>query len=801
MQRKFILRQIYTLLCIACSVGILIFIIRSELTTFHFVLYRRRDYLNVDTVITQNLIPKLTFGTILIVLGIFCYVFYLSVLKENTLLIVVRYLFYSAGLISCLWEYETLFYIDRLSRRIWIRSGDILFLLLNVTFVELLLSERPHRKLCQLWEKLVYVMFFAMTAFVDVLYAKMRNSDNLFRDRNKILLLAYIIVILAVFIYLYYYRKFHLRMCLSKDVNQKIRFANKYKYEITNRLIETVEHPIHVLEGLNEILVESGAQCAEREDHILDSMNYEISKIKKSLGYLKNNSLLVENAYNLEKVKVNLNLVLREMMESINGEGQCRGRYVFVNDLPDETFVNGDPYYLADALGNIVKELIAVSTDREKVRIWAGEVGEEVIQIELKAEYQESMRKRVNYLYHLFRNKELLHNTSNEESIYLISARNLMLLHQSVFSVKKGPRTLALQCRLLVCKDPIARVSSSGQTDIEEGKKIVVLISNQAEQIALVSSYLASEPFFLQIFNTGTEAVEYLSRTPNITLVLVAEILFNMTCFEICDEIRKLFSLAQLSVVLISRKMRYINDNRLKNFNDVLEGTFSRHQLLLKLYGAVRLKQAEAELSRYQIDFLQSQMNPHFVFNTISTIMPLCLQNPMEAYGLLEYFAEYLRGNLFAGNLHSKVTLQREIDLIEAFLGIEKVRFQGMVEADIQVSCDDSTLILPLLIEPLVENCVVHARIPGRVLRIEIKITEGDKGLSVSVSDNGAGMSKEQIEDVYQMNNAGSFGLANVIKRLRLYYQEELNISSDSGTGTSIAFCIPNNQNKGKKVG
>lgn len=843
MQKKFILRQLQTLLCTVFSVSVLIFVVCAEISVFHFVLYQRRKYINVDMIITQNLLPKLIFGTILIVLGIFCYVFYLSVLRENTLLIVVRFLFYSAGFISCLWEYETQFYISSSERVIWIKCGDILFLLLQYTFLELLKAESRQQNLqrlfrvyqivligfvsCMLFsptktnlkldvifaiiswllclvyvlkmsnskEKLIYTAFSAAYFVITGMFFQMRTSDNLFRDQHKILLLAYVALISAVLVYLYYYRKFHLRMCLSKDVNQKIKFANKYKYEITNKLIETVETPINSIEGLNEILAEQQENAAGNFGNILDAMNYEIGKIKKSLGYLKNNSLLVENAYNLEKVKVNFDLIVRETLEAIEGNPNYSGRCVFVNQLKDNTYMNCDPYYLIDAVINITQEILEISAADSQVLIIIRNDDAEQIQMSLQVTYEQEDRHKAMQFYRLFKSRVFQQNTYNEENISLLSARNIILLHSGVFSIEKENKMIKLCCSFPSYKKAEGEKSVTGVVNTDGNtseEQVIVLISNKAEQIALISSYLLMEPFYLQVFSTGVEAVDYINKTPNVVLVLIGDVFFNMAYFEVSSEIRKNFSLAQLAVVLLSsKKARHINDSRLKDFNDILEEPFSRHQFLLKVYSAVRLRQSEDELSKYRIDFLQSQMNPHFIFNTISSIMPLCLNSPMEAYSLLEYFAEYLRGNLYAGNLHSHVPLQREIDLLDAFLSIEKIRFKGMIESSIYIDCDTSILILPLMIEPLVENCVVHARVPGEVLQISVSIIQRDKGLFVVVEDNGSGMSEENVEDIFQMKNMNSFGLSNVLKRLRLYYQEELTIVSEVDRGTQISFYIP----------
>ncbi|HIS30766.1 MAG TPA: histidine kinase [Candidatus Limivivens intestinipullorum] len=847
---KFWVQQVYTLLCILCTATALVCVIRWEIATFHFVLYRRRNYLNVDTVITQNLIPKLIIGTALIVLGVFCYVFYLAVLRENSLMTVVRLLFCSAGLFSCLWEYETMFYISPPARILWIKFGDIFFILAGYTFLELEYTEtrkpgcQSTLKICLLLllsamlhtllvppranitamflfgivsagigllysaraagarERTVSLLLTAAWMGISILYFQMRTSDNLFRDYHKILLLGCAAALAAVLTYFYYYRKFHLRMCLSKDVNRKIKFANRYKYEITNKLLETVENPVNLIQGLTEILAGEEWKNPKNAEHILQSMNYEITRIKKTLVYLRKNSLFMENAYTIEKVRVDISLILNEAIDILERRRQKSGRFVFANHLSEETYILSDPYYLTDAFANILQELTDLGVSDIPLEIKAALDKDGYIYLEIKTVIQKNLEKRAVRFCRLFRKKEFQHDTYREENISLICARNIVLLQGGSFFVRKNKEKMTLACRFKKYQE-MENEAEKDRDDLdrkkEEEKGIIVLVSNQAEQIALISAYLATEPFWLQTFSDGREAVEYLKRTPGVILALIGEVFFRMAFFEICNEIRRSFSLAQLSVILISsRRNFYISDKRLENFNDVLETPFSRHQLLLKVYGALRLHQSEEELSKYRIDFLQNQMNPHFIFNTISTIMPLCLSAPMEAYVLLEYFAEYLRGNLFAGNLHTRVTLQRELDLIEAFLEIEKVRFQGMIETDMQIHCERSMPVMPLLIEPLVENCVVHGRLTGRVLHIGIEIAQDDRGASVLVRDDGAGICKEKIDEIYQMKDGNAFGLTNVIKRLRLYYQEELEISSEFGRGTEISFHIP--YEKGKKV-
>ena len=92
------------------------------------------------------------------------------------------------------------------------------------------------------------------------------------------------------------------------------------------------------------------------------------------------------------------------------------------------------------------------------------------------------------------------------------------------------------------------------------------------------------------------------------------------------------------------------------------------------------MQRSTEELRLARLEFLQSQMDPHFIFNAINVIMPLCLRDPKQAYALLGNFSDYLHGNLFPKESNSPIYVYEEVDLIRAYLALENARMPDFID-------------------------------------------------------------------------------------------------------------------------
>ena len=193
----------------------------------------------------------------------------------------------------------------------------------------------------------------------------------------------------------------------------------------------------------------------------------------------------------------------------------------------------------------------------------------------------------------------------------------------------------------------------------------------------------------------------------------------------------------------------------------------------------------EAELKDSRISIMLSQIQPHFIYNTLGTIERMCLKDPQKAFDLVRNFSLYLRGNFSELDSVAPIRFEEELKHIEYYVNIEKVRFPDMnIEYDVQVT----EFVLPALsVQPLVENAIKHGLMRlesgGRVL---IRSYETPTHFCVAVTDDGVGFDTNAPVDEKK-----HVGLRNIRGRLNAMVNGDLILESKPGTGTKAVIMIP----------
>ncbi|RKL61913.1 sensor histidine kinase [Thermoanaerobacteraceae bacterium SP2] len=198
-------------------------------------------------------------------------------------------------------------------------------------------------------------------------------------------------------------------------------------------------------------------------------------------------------------------------------------------------------------------------------------------------------------------------------------------------------------------------------------------------------------------------------------------------------------------------------------------------------------------LARAELKALQSQINPHFLFNALNTIISILRKDPGRARELLIDLSDFFRKNLSMSL--DLVPLEQEIEHVKAYLAIEQARFGERLKAIFEIQAGIDILVPPLILQPLVENAIKHGLLPkknGGTVRISARNLE--KGVEISVIDDGVGMEESIAEKVLSRSACrDKIGLCNVNGRLESLYgsQSRLVISSKPGMGTEVKFFIP----------
>jgi len=223
----------------------------------------------------------------------------------------------------------------------------------------------------------------------------------------------------------------------------------------------------------------------------------------------------------------------------------------------------------------------------------------------------------------------------------------------------------------------------------------------------------------------------------------------------------------------------------------------------------VKNMRMEEMIRRMELYTLQAQMNPHFLFNTLNTGLQLAIVEGAERTGeYMEHLAKLFRHNLHQQNV--LVRLRHEIEGLESYFYILGVRFPKNLDLVLDCPPDllDQYTIPSYILQPLVENCVVHAfKETDQRNSIVVRIFLENKWLILSVADNGVGMPQDRIDALLYPVPVDKFhskvmGLENVIQRLYFFFPEDpevVVIKSSGGNGTDIriridtgkTLCIP----------
>lgn len=210
----------------------------------------------------------------------------------------------------------------------------------------------------------------------------------------------------------------------------------------------------------------------------------------------------------------------------------------------------------------------------------------------------------------------------------------------------------------------------------------------------------------------------------------------------------------------------------------------------------------EAHLKDAQLKYLQAQINPHFLFNTLNAGAQLAmLEGADRTYQYVQNMAEFFRYNVKKGD--ETVTIGEEIELVDNYIYILNVRFSGDIHYEKKI--DNSLLHIEMpsmILQPIVENCVNHGiREMAGEGRIWVSVYRIDDAACISIRDNGIGMSKETIDKIMngtyreekRPSGSNGIGMDNVIARLRLFTERDdvmSIISEGENKGTEVIFYL-----------
>lgn len=294
----------------------------------------------------------------------------------------------------------------------------------------------------------------------------------------------------------------------------------------------------------------------------------------------------------------------------------------------------------------------------------------------------------------------------------------------------------------------------------------------------------------------GKPALEIIDRE-SVDLLIIDPRLPDISVHEICRVIREKYHMIELPILIISATGQVMALDKLlrMDVNGFLRKPVSSEDIIAKIESLLAMKKSSEEALHDELSFFYAQITPHFLYNTFNAIIGLSYKDTEKAREALQHLAVYFRAKLDFYNRDAIIPLKKEIDLVKAYVKIEKIRYGDKLNIQFNVDENIAAEIPTLTLQPLVENAVQHGimkRKSGGTLHISIQ--KEAEGVEVIIEDNGVGMTMERRDEILHEKSKG-IGVINSIKRLKLIKHTKFSLESEEGVGTKITIFLPGVKN------
>ncbi|MHA7966875.1 ATP-binding protein [Paenibacillus sp. CAU 1782] len=321
----------------------------------------------------------------------------------------------------------------------------------------------------------------------------------------------------------------------------------------------------------------------------------------------------------------------------------------------------------------------------------------------------------------------------------------------------------------------------------------ILIVDDELSNMKVLMDVVSAMGYSYEAVGSGEEALDVLLGGPTPDLVLLDLMLTGISGLEVCRRIRLMQGMAELPVLMLTASGR--TGDMVASFeagaNDILQKPFELAELKARMQSLLKMKDSSEQAVRKEMDFLQAQITPHFLYNSLNSLVGLSYSDTAKLRETIYHLTTYLRSK-FTFVFHSElIAFDRELELVQAYVAIESLRFGERLQIRYNLDDNIECLIPPLTLQPIVENAVRHGIGPkpeGGTLVITARRHEG--AIRIVVEDDGVGMNMQQL-DTLEQGRASGIGYRNVNRRLQMLYNLKLEINSVQGKGTRVMLLVP----------
>ncbi|EGL17435.1 MULTISPECIES: ATP-binding protein [unclassified Paenibacillus] len=341
-------------------------------------------------------------------------------------------------------------------------------------------------------------------------------------------------------------------------------------------------------------------------------------------------------------------------------------------------------------------------------------------------------------------------------------------------------------------------------SEVHRDRPHLLIVDDDPINLQVLETILPPEEYEVTLVTSGKEALAVLD-TKEWDLVISDIMMPQMSGYELTRIIRKRFTLTELPILLLTARSqpKDIQSGFLAGANDYVTKPVEAIEIKSRIEALTTIKQVVREQLQLEAAWLQAQIQPHFLFNALNSVIALSDINLEKMGNLLHELSNFLRNKFKFENPNGLVPIEEELSLVRSYLYIEKIRFEDMLQIIWEID-DYGELKIPFLtIQPLVENAIRHGVMKRtRGGKIVIRVSVYDTHAEITVEDDGIGMDKDQLQRILERkaDSSSGVGLINTDQRLKRHFGTGLEIHSTVDTGTKVTFRVRNRTSSGDTI-
>ncbi|MED3804246.1 ATP-binding protein [Lysinibacillus xylanilyticus] len=326
----------------------------------------------------------------------------------------------------------------------------------------------------------------------------------------------------------------------------------------------------------------------------------------------------------------------------------------------------------------------------------------------------------------------------------------------------------------------------------------ILMVDDDPVNLTIMRSLFATSEYAVTTVTSSEMALEVLQQD-DWDLVIIDAMLPYISGYALIEIIREHYSLLELPILILTAR-NYSEDvfaGSAHGANDYVTKPISSLELKVRSRALIDLKYSINQRLHLETAWLQAQIQPHFLFNTLNSIASLSTIDTDRMIDLMHHFGEYLHASFDVRNLQRVVPLKDELELVRSYLYINQQRFGNLLNIEWDIDDNINIDIPPISLQTLVENAIRHG-----VLKQEeggtvcVRIKDFSDHVAVSVVDDGVGIDPSILDELQSGSNSTNdgVGIRNTDLRLKRIYRQRLQIKSTLNEGTTVTFHIPKNK-------